>query len=397
MDHLDFLATAQRLQQQGLPFALVSVLRVQPPASARPGDKAVVTADGIVHGWIGGGCAQPAVLRTVRQALADGCARVIRIAPKTDDPAEHPAANTAADPAADPRGEPADGDGAAAGHGVRARIDDALEFGMACHSGGTLELFIDPLLPRARLVVVGDTPLAEALAALAPRVGLPVTVLAPGADATRFPDAERVLVQDVEAAQPIAPGAFVVVATQGRRDVPGLRAALALQARRVFFVASARKAQVLKAALVEAGADPAAVAAIVAPAGQAIGAQTPEEIALSVLAAVVAARREAPAAAAHAATPAPGRAASGPSPAAPACGGAGTARSPSAATPPRPGSAAGAPSDCCAIAAAATTGAATVAGATAATASLADARRVPATGPARADGERPGASCCAGG
>jgi xanthine dehydrogenase accessory factor len=81
------------------------------------------------------------------------------------------------------------------------------------------------------------------------------------------------------------------VATQGRRDVQGLRAALAGGARQVFFVASERKAQVLKAALVEAGQDAAAVAAIVAPAGQAIGAQTPEEIALSVLAAVVAARR----------------------------------------------------------------------------------------------------------
>jgi xanthine dehydrogenase accessory factor len=89
----------------------------------------------------------------------------------------------------------------------------------------------------------------------------------------------------------IGTGSFVVVATQGRRDVQGLRAALSLNARRVFFVASARKADVLKAALLEAGADAAAVAAIVAPAGQAIGAQTPEEIALSVLAAVVAARR----------------------------------------------------------------------------------------------------------
>ena len=72
MTPLDVLAAAQRLQQQDQPFALVSVLRVQAPASAKPGDKAVVTADGIVQGWIGGGCAQPAVLRTVRQALADG-------------------------------------------------------------------------------------------------------------------------------------------------------------------------------------------------------------------------------------------------------------------------------------------------------------------------------------
>ena len=168
-------------------------------------------------------------------------------------------------------------------------LDDVLEFGMACHSGGTLELFVDPMLPRARLTLIGDSPLAAALAGLAPRVGLPVTVLAQGADAARFPDAERVLVTDES--PDIAPGSFVVVATQGRRDLQGLRAALSIGARQVFFVASARKAQVLKAALVEAGHDKAAVEAIVAPAGQAIGAQTPEEIALSVLAAVVAARR----------------------------------------------------------------------------------------------------------
>jgi len=262
MQTVDILAAAQRLQQQGQPYALVSVLRVLAPASARAGDKAVVTADGIQHGWVGGGCAQPAVMRTVRQALQDGRARVIRIAP--------------------------------AEAGTLRELDDVLEFGMACHSGGTLELFVDPMLPAARLTVIGDTPLAAALAALAPRVGLPVTVLAAGADAARFPDAARVITSDEPGAD-VGPGSFVVVATQGRRDVQGLRAALSLDARQVFFVASARKAAVLKAALLESGADAAAVAAIVAPAGQAIGAQTPEEIALSVLAAVVAARRGPPA------------------------------------------------------------------------------------------------------
>ena len=272
MNSTDILSAAQHLQQQGQPYALVSVLRVLAPASARPGDKAVVTVDGIQQGWIGGGCAQPAVMRTVRLALQDGRARVIRIAPAAD--------------------------------GSVRELDDVLEFGMACHSGGTLELFVDPMLPSARLTVIGDTPLAVALTALAPRVGLPVTVLAQGADASRFPDALRVIASDEPAAD-IGAGSFVVVATQGRRDVQGLRAALALNARQVFFVASARKAEVLKAALLEAGADAAAVAAIVAPAGQAIGAQTPEEIALSVLAAVVAARRGSPQAAPAAAVAPP--------------------------------------------------------------------------------------------
>ncbi|MBA4178334.1 MAG: hypothetical protein C0505_17520 [Leptothrix sp. (in: Bacteria)] len=284
MNTIDLLVAAQRLQQQGSPCALVSVLRVQAPASARPGDKAVVTADGIVQGWIGGGCAQPAVMKTVRQALQDGRARVIRIAPAERGPQE--AAGAASAPQG---GEPPWG-GPAAAQGPMRELADVLEFGMTCHSGGTLELFVDPLLPAPRLVVVGDTPLAAALAGLAPRVGLPVTVLAHGADAARFPDAERVIASDAPGAD-LPPGSFVVVATQGRRDVQGLRAALSLHARHIFFVASARKAQVLKAALLEAGEDAAAVAAIVAPAGQAIGATTPEEIALSVLAAVVAARR----------------------------------------------------------------------------------------------------------
>jgi xanthine dehydrogenase accessory factor len=287
MKPFDVLAAAQRLQQQDQPFALVTVLRVQAPASARPGDKAVVTAEGIQEGWIGGGCAQPAVLRTVRQALADGRARVVRIAPAAaGDPGTSAAASDSRS------GEMASG-GPLAAEGEMRQLEDILEFGMACHSGGTLELFVDPMLPTARLTVIGDSPLAVALAGLAPRVGLPVTVLAHGADASRFADAERVIASDhaAEAQAAVAPGSFVIVATQGRRDLQGLIAALALQPRRVFFVASARKAQVLKAALVESGQDAAAVAAIVAPAGQAIGAQTPPEIALSVLAAVVAARR----------------------------------------------------------------------------------------------------------
>ena len=261
----DLFAAAQRLQQQGEPYALVSVVRTEAPASARPGDKALVTAQGIVHGWIGGGCAQPAVLHTVRQALEDGCARLIRIAPAS--------AEVARDP--------------------QALVSDALEFGMSCHSGGTIELFIDPILPPTRLVVIGDSPVALAIAGLAPRVGLPVTVIARGADSRRFADASQVIDGDeAEAvAAQVPPGSLVVVATQGRRDLQGLRVALALKALKVWLVASARKAQVLRELLIAAQYDPHAVNAIVAPAGQPIGARTPEEIALSVLASVVAVRR----------------------------------------------------------------------------------------------------------
>lgn len=252
---------ARRLQQAGTPCALVSVVKALSPASAHAGDKAVVTADGEMHGWVGGGCAQPAVIRTVRQALADGRARLIRIAP-ADQTQER-------------------------------ELDEVLEFGMACHSGGTLELFVDPLLPRAEMVVIGNSPVAASLVQLAPRVGFAVTLVAQGAKAEDHPDAWRVFDRDDAAtvAPHVGSGAWVVIATQGRRDLQALGLALALDARQVSFVASARKAQVLKDSLVTAGANPAAVAAIVAPAGYPISASTPEEIALSVLAAVVSNRR----------------------------------------------------------------------------------------------------------
>lgn len=261
MNRHEWITQATRLQQAEQPFALVTVLSAQAPTSGKAGDKAVVTADGQIHGWIGGGCAQPAVVKTVRRALLDGTPRKIRISPSE---------------------ESAERD-----------LGDVLEFGMACHSGGTLELFIDPVMPSATLTVVGDSPVARALVSLAPRVGLRVALVAQGAVATDFPDADTVLASDdvsaVSAQLSVTP--FVVVATQGRRDLQGLKAALALQPQGLWFVSSAKKASVLLGSLVASGEDPAAVARIVAPAGEFIGAQTPEEIALSVLTSVVAARR----------------------------------------------------------------------------------------------------------
>jgi xanthine dehydrogenase accessory factor len=201
------------------------------------------------------------VVKTVRQALADGQPQTIRIAP-TDTTAER-------------------------------TLGVVLEFGMACHSGGTLELFIDPVLPATQLTVFGDSPVARALAGLAPRVGLRVALVAQGASAADHPDAAAVLDSDdvPRVCEQLASGGYAVVATQGRRDLQGLKAALALQPSHLWFVASERKAGVLRENLVAAGEDAGAVARIIAPAGESIGAHTPEEIALSVLAAVVAARR----------------------------------------------------------------------------------------------------------
>lgn len=258
----DWITQAAKLQADNKPFALVTVLHALAPTSAKAGDKALVSADGQFFGWIGGGCAQPAVLKTVRQALKTGKAQAIRIAPGQAEP--------------EPRG-----------------LSDVLEFGMACHSGGTLELFVDPINLQPDLVVVGDSPVAKALVGLGARLGFRVHVVAQGAQADQFEGASSVFdrdrAEDVQANLPA--DAFVVVATQGRRDMQGLQAAIGMAPRLLWFVASARKANVLRQNLIAAGQAPAAVAAIIAPAGHPIGAKSPEEIALSVLASVVAARR----------------------------------------------------------------------------------------------------------
>jgi xanthine dehydrogenase accessory factor len=258
-DSNDLLETAHRLRSAGKAFALATVVRCESPTSAKPGAKAVIEPDGTIHGWIGGGCAQPAVLKTARQALADGQPRLIRISPD--------------------RGEPVE--------------SGIVEFGMSCHSGGTLDIFIEPVTARPALLIVGASAAAEALCALASRVGFDVTVASAGIDRERFPDAHWTidgleLPQELLQRRP-----FVVVSTQGRRDEEGLEAALGSGADSVAFIASERKAAKLRQYLIDRGHDPARVAALVSPAGIEIGAVTPEEIALSVLAALVQARRSA--------------------------------------------------------------------------------------------------------
>jgi len=253
------LDKATALRAAGKPFALVTVVRAEAPTSAKPGAKALVDAAGNIEGWIGGGCAQPAVVKTVKQALADGRPRLIRISPGRDGQVE----------------------------------EGIVAYGMSCHSGGTLEIFIDPVLPRPVLAILGASPAAQSLAGLAPRVGFEVAAAAPGAGAELFPDAASVA-GDFVLPRPVP--RLVVVATQGKGDEEGLEAALAAGAPRIWFIASRRKAEKLRTYLKERGHDPARVDAIVAPAGYDIGAATPAEIALSVLAAVVKAMRsEAPA------------------------------------------------------------------------------------------------------
>src|SRR5581483_6180045 len=210
---------ANRLAAAGKPFALATVVRSEAPTSARPGAKAIVTADGDIEGWIGGGCAQPAVIKVAKQVLQDGRPRLIRISPEKDLPAD----------------------------------PGILDFGMSCASGGTLDIFIEAVTTRPVLLIIGQSPVAQALSGIAGRVGFSVTVAFPGADRQAFPEADRIEQTLTPLELPADVPAFVVVATQGRRDEEGLEAALASGAPYIAFVASRRKAATLKQYLKERG------------------------------------------------------------------------------------------------------------------------------------------------
>ena len=251
---------ASQLEAERTPYAVATVVRCKAPTAAKPGYKALITAAGDIYGWIGGGCAQPAVIKTARQALRDGLPQLIRVSPNEGAHTE----------------------------------DDLVDFKSACYSGGSLDIFIVPVLSQPDLLLFGSSEVAQSLATLAHFAGFVVTVLAPGADELNFPWADQVIksFDPSEARFSCAP--LVVVATQGKGDQAALGAALGIDTLHRSFIASARKADKLKQLLKGKGHDPAAVDQIIAPAGVDIGAKAPAEIAVSVLAALIAARQTAP-------------------------------------------------------------------------------------------------------
>ena len=163
-------------------------------------------------------------------------------------------------------------------------------FGMACQSGGTLDIFIDPVIARPVLLLIGATAAAQALVGLAQRVGFSVTAAFPGADSEMFPEADNII--DGFDVADVVPD-FVIVATQGKLDEQGLEAAITTGADYIGFIASKTKSDKLKSYLKESCGDVLRVDAIISPIGLEIHAVTPEEIALSVLAGLVKARRQA--------------------------------------------------------------------------------------------------------
>jgi xanthine dehydrogenase accessory factor len=259
------LEQAALRQARGQVFALATVVRTVSVTAAKAGAKALIGPDGsIEEGWIGGGCARAAVVKAARQCMADGQSRLVSIAPK-DALAEL---------------------GAAAGE----ERDGVFFAKNSCPSQGTMDVFVEPVLPSPRLLILGASPVAVALARLAPSMGFDVAVAAAPEEHERFDPSVRRLV-GVAAPAEAGENAFVVVATQGAGDRAALKSAAGMDARYRAFVGSRRKAETLKTELAKEGVSEEALAAIKAPAGLDISAISADEIALSILAEMVAVRR----------------------------------------------------------------------------------------------------------
>jgi xanthine dehydrogenase accessory factor len=231
---------AEELRAMRTPFVVATVVRAQRPTSVRTGDAALVLGDGTIEGFVGGACAEQSVRLHALRALETGEGLLLRILPGDD---EAPA------------------------------VEGAVSVQNPCLSGGSLEIFLEPMLPSPRVLVVGETPVAEAVARLGAALDLDMVVV-PGTEV-----------------EPIADDLALVVAAHGRDELRALRLGLEAGLPYVGLVASRLRGAAVAAELGAEGVSEERLAALDTPAGLDIGARTAEEIALSILARVVAVRR----------------------------------------------------------------------------------------------------------
>jgi xanthine dehydrogenase accessory factor len=263
------LERAAELARRGESFVLAVVVRREPYSSSQQGDSAIITADGSYHGWLGGNCTRPQVLREAAQALVDGKPRLIALSPEPE---------------------------LAARAGV-------VPLPMTCHSGGTVDIFLEPVLAAPRLVVFGVSPVARSVAQLGKAMGYLVDVVDPDAHAAELPGADRVFTDLLAAelrtgasigeaesrggASPVGSIASAVVASMGEHDEDAVAAALAMRPAYLGVVASRKRFAVLRQTLIDRGISAHALDAIKSPAGLDLGGRQPEEVALSILAEIV--------------------------------------------------------------------------------------------------------------
>lgn len=262
---IDILDLVSKTKASGEPFAMATVVRTVSVTAAKAGAKALILADGTISaGWIGGGCARSAVLKAAREALEDGRPRLISIQPEDLLDEQHI--------------QPGE-------------LRDGIVFARnLCPSQGTMDVFVEPVLPRPPLTIFGASPVAVALADLAGRMGFFVTICAPSVDHAAFGETDCRIDGFVTPTTPLIPH-YIVVATQGRGDSAALKTALTMAASYIGFVGSRRKFAALREEFAAMGPLAAPLERVHSPAGLDLGAITPDEIAFSIVAEMIAIRR----------------------------------------------------------------------------------------------------------
>lgn len=255
----DIQDQAEGLRADEQPFVIATVVAYKSPQSARPGSKAIIKPDGSIAGWIGGGCVQPIVIREAQKALQTGKPKLVSISPES--------AHT------DWKG--------------------VESYEMTCQGGGSLEIYLEPVLPKPELLIVGNSPIAQILASLARLLDFKVCVADPDATRERFPEAEMVITDLKAARDRINSQTFVAVATMGTGDEEGLETVVGTSPRYLGLVASKEKAKSLFQYLRDKGAQAEHLDRIKCPAGLELGGETLPEIALSVMAEITRLRRSA--------------------------------------------------------------------------------------------------------
>jgi xanthine dehydrogenase accessory factor len=239
MNGLGVLERIGELARSGQAFALATVVWRQGPSSSKQGSRAIITADGQLHGWIGGACAEPTVIREAKRAMADGNARLLLL-------------------------------------GTPDQFGTAVPEGMtvvpiSCQSEGALEVYIEPMLPVPHLVIVGSSPMAHTLAELAKALDWCTDLVSPEDFGAGHAD-ERSL---------------VVVATQGHGDEDMIERAVAARPAYLGLVASRRRGEAVLGYLAERGVPQEQLDRVHAPAGLDLGKTTHEEVAVAILAELV--------------------------------------------------------------------------------------------------------------
>ncbi|MFZ8997733.1 MAG: XdhC family protein [Ilumatobacteraceae bacterium] len=240
MDGWGVMQRAVDLSRSGEPFALATVVWRQGPSSGHSGSRAIVTASGEVHGWVGGACAEPVLVREALEVIADGEPRLIWLGRTEDLDAMHV-----------PNG--------------------VITVPISCQSDGALQIYIEPAQNTPHLVVVGRSPMAATLVEMARLLDWRVELL----DGPEFSSSS------------ITDRSVVVVATQGHGDEDVLLAAAAVAPAYLGVVASARRAEALRGFLADHGVDAAALDAMHVPVGLDLGRTTHREVAVSILADLV--------------------------------------------------------------------------------------------------------------